>query len=204
MADQTTGVTIGPPRWAEGVLRLILAPEDAETVSGDLLEEYRQTVYPAYGQQAANRWYVRQVADFLWRANAVWALLFGLAFVARTAFDWMMPTTDFVVRSMVSTYLAVGIVLTAAILASWRSRAVQAGTLAGVVVTVCAALVSVPGVALLLAFQHDEQTLLAAAGSGGLSEAFSLPLMLILPGAIVGTLGGVIGRAARMGHRPTC
>ncbi len=29
-----------PPGWAEALLRLVLAPRDVHTVSGDLLEEY--------------------------------------------------------------------------------------------------------------------------------------------------------------------
>src|SRR5688500_10263372 len=35
-----------PPRWAEAILRLLLKPEDRESVSGDLLEEYRETIVP--------------------------------------------------------------------------------------------------------------------------------------------------------------
>jgi hypothetical protein len=30
-----------PPRWAEYVLKLVLRPQDQETLPGDLLEEYR-------------------------------------------------------------------------------------------------------------------------------------------------------------------
>ncbi len=30
-----------PPRWAEAILRSLLRPADRESISGDLLEEYR-------------------------------------------------------------------------------------------------------------------------------------------------------------------
>jgi hypothetical protein len=50
------------------------------------------------------------------------------------------------------------------------------------------------GMSLLLAFNHDPTSLSAITASGGLSEAFTFPLMLTIPGAIFGTLGGVLAR----------
>ena len=44
-----------PPRWAEAILRVLLKPHDRETVSGDLLEEYRDTIVPTRGR-AADLW----------------------------------------------------------------------------------------------------------------------------------------------------
>jgi len=42
-------VTADPPRWAEALLRAFLKPGDFESVSGDLLEQYRDSIYPARG-----------------------------------------------------------------------------------------------------------------------------------------------------------
>lgn len=64
-----------PPRRAEAVLRALLAPQDRETVSGDLLEEYRESVHPVYGPRRADLWYVTQVAGFARRANRLWVAL---------------------------------------------------------------------------------------------------------------------------------
>ena len=55
------GSTTLPPRWAESLLRILLPPEDRDSVSGDLLEEYRESIVPALGGKA-DGWYVRQVA----------------------------------------------------------------------------------------------------------------------------------------------
>src|SRR5262245_31041614 len=63
-----------PPLWAEEVLQVILKPGDFTSVSGDLLEEYRDTVHPSRGQSAADAWYVRQVSGFVWRSVRVWAV----------------------------------------------------------------------------------------------------------------------------------
>jgi hypothetical protein len=37
----------------------------------------------------------------------------------------------------------------------------------------------------------------AIRGSGGLGEVFELPLMMVVPGVLLGTLGGVIGTAIK-------
>ena len=100
---------VTPPRWAEWLLRLTLKRGDRESVSGDLLEEYRDTVVPAPGQSAADVWYLRQVAGFLWRATWVWAVLFSGAFVIRQAVDFFIPTHEFYVRSLWTTYTAIAL-----------------------------------------------------------------------------------------------
>jgi len=46
-----------PPRWAEATLRLLLKPEDRDSVSGDLLEEYRD--HHRAGARARRRSLVR-------------------------------------------------------------------------------------------------------------------------------------------------
>src|SRR5262245_34266581 len=106
-----------PPHWADQLLRLLLKPADHESVSGDLLEEYRASILPARGRDAADLWYVRQVAGFLLRATWFWALIVGAAFVARTAYDWLVPTTDFQLRSGVTTIVGLLTLTSAGVLA---------------------------------------------------------------------------------------
>jgi len=77
---------VRPPRWAEALLRLALTTEEAETESGDLLEAYRDSVYPLRGRRRANFWFIRQTAGYLLRAatkkNLRNAALGGLALCA--------------------------------------------------------------------------------------------------------------------------
>jgi hypothetical protein len=56
-----------PPRWAEGFLRSLLKPSDRESISGDLLEEYRAAKHPTLGMLRANAWYIKRVLSVLWR-----------------------------------------------------------------------------------------------------------------------------------------
>lgn len=185
-----------PPAWAEAALRLVVKRADFEAVSGDLLEEYRDRIYPARGPEQADVWYVRQVTGYGIRSVVVWGVLFGLAAVARTALDWFIPTQDFSVRSAVSTYVGVGLLLVTGFWSAWRSGSFGAGPLAAALAAIIGAFVSIAGAAGLLAVFHDSQTLSAIDGSGGLFEAFTLPVMMIFPGLILGTIGGALGVAA--------
>lgn len=194
-ARMTTNAT--PPAWAETVLRAVLKPTDFATVSGDLLEEYRETVYPARGQHGADLWYIGQILGFAMRTVAIWGILLGVAVIARTAFDWFVPTVDFSFRSAISTYLAIGLLLAIGFWSAWRSGSMRSGTFSAVLAATIAALISVTGAAAMLAIFHDQQTMRAIAGSGGLSEVFTLPLSLIVDGLVLGTIGGALGAAAQ-------
>jgi len=61
-------VTVGdrhPPRWAEALLRRLLAPRDRDTITGDLFEEYGESAVPSLGVRRAQIWYVRQVLSLV-------------------------------------------------------------------------------------------------------------------------------------------
>jgi hypothetical protein len=78
-----------PPRWLERLLLQCLPARDRETISGDLLEEYREVQLPRLGPMRANVWYLRQLLSFLlarsfggspMRASLTWmSLLTALA-----------------------------------------------------------------------------------------------------------------------------
>ena len=53
-----------PPLSLERLLLFLLPPRDRETISGDLLEEYREEQLPRLGPARANLWYLRQLAGF--------------------------------------------------------------------------------------------------------------------------------------------
>jgi hypothetical protein len=186
-------MTPTPPSWAEALLRVFLTPADFDSVSGDLLEEYRDSIRPVRGESAADAWYVMQVLGFVWRSARIWAVLFAAAFVTRTALDWLAPPVDFHTRSTVSTFLGIGLLLSAGLWASMRSGSFFGGTLAGVAATALGAVISIIGAAGLLAIWHDAGTMAAIRASGGLGEVFELPVMMVIPGAVLGTIGGVVG-----------
>ncbi len=189
-----------PPPWAEALLRIVLRSRDVDSVSGDLLEQYRDTIHAARGQRQADWWYVRQVFGFLWRSTYVWGCVFGTAMVLRYALDWWVPPTDFHLRSAATTYFAVGLLVTSGFWAGWRSRCWLAGAVTGLAVTSVGAASALTGEIALLALRHDPQTMTAIAASGGMAEAFTLPLLMIVPGTLLGTLGGATAAAVTAGY----
>lgn len=186
-----------PPQWAERLLCLVLDSRDQAIVSGDLLEEFRDSIRTTRGPVAADAWYVGQVMRFVVRSNGVPAFLFGGAFLARTALDWLQPPGNFHSRSLISTFIASSILLVSGVFASWKSDTILAGSVSGIATTALAAFLSTIGALGLLATWHDPTTLQAIEASGGLEEVFSLPVMLMLPGVAIGGVGGVIGTTAR-------
>jgi hypothetical protein len=190
-------MTDHPPQWADALLQLVLSSDDRECVSGDLLETYRDDILPARGRAAADRWYVGHVCGYVWRATGLWSLIFAGSFVARAAYDWRVPTTDFAARSAITTAIGVTTLLCAAFWTSWRARSVAAGITIAAITSQLAAVISAVGVTALIAVWHDARTLEAIAGSGGLFEAFSLPFMMIVPALVLGTIGGMLGAITR-------
>ena len=183
-----------PPSWAESLLRLILRPEDRDSVSGDLLEEYRESIVPALGAKA-NSWYIRQVAWYVLRATWAWGLALAVSVVFRNTLDWWLsPTQDFYARSVASTWSAIAIFMGSGALTGWRSRSLRAGALAGVLTGAIAAAIETAVSLGQLAIQHDAHTMRMIAASGGLEEVFVLPFIVIVPGTFCACVGAAIGK----------
>jgi hypothetical protein len=190
--------SVRPPRWAEALLRGVLPPHDAETVSGDLLEEYRDAVLPSRGRRRADVWFVGQVAGFVWRATWWWGVIFAVLFLGRTALDWFIPPADFKTRSIITTYAAIGVFVVAGFGTAWRSRSIGASAVAGFATAAIAAVLIAAGALALFAVKHDAQTLWAIDRSGGLGEVFVLPVFVAVPGTLLATLGGLAGKLLRV------
>jgi hypothetical protein len=175
-------------------LRLLLKPQDRESVSGDLLEEYRDTAVPTLGS-AADRWYVQQVASFLMRSSWRWGALLGIALVVRYLLDTLVPPADYFLRATVLTYTIFAASLGASFSAAWRTRTIRTGVLIAVSAAVIGGLLSIVGTAVMLAIWHDPVTLQAWRSSGGLDEAFiDVPLKIIAIGGVIGLAGAVLGK----------
>lgn len=61
--DSTMRDPNSPPRWAEDMLEILLVREDRLTLTGDLREEYAETVLPQLGRWKADLWYLSQAAS---------------------------------------------------------------------------------------------------------------------------------------------
>jgi hypothetical protein len=183
-----------PPRWAEALLRVLLKPRQRESVSGDLLEEYRDSIVPARGR-AADWWYIRQVIWYLLQASWVWGTLMGSALVIRYLLDTLLPPADYWLRATVLTWTILGACMLAGFVTAWRTRSMRAGVLAACTAATIGAIVSIVGAAMLLAIWHDPATLDEWRRSGGVDEAFiDVPLKVMALGLAMGSIGAALGK----------
>jgi len=183
-----------PPAWAEWLLYLLLSPRDRETVSGDMLELYRDAALQARGPRPADLWYVREVLRLAWLQNRGWITLLSLSMFGRTTLDWLVPTSDFGPRALWSTTFGAGIFLLAGFVAAWRSSSVVSGAFASLTTALAAGLVHSVGAVTLLAASYSPETLAAVRQSGGLSEAITLPILLCSPAVALGAAAAIDAR----------
>src|SRR6516162_6038714 len=121
-----------PPEVAEMILRGLLPLDMCETVSGDLLEEYRESRVPAVGGFRADVWYWRQVGGMWLRAYwwlVVSAILLHVVHDVLSTFRAPsgafyfdgLPTFVVAVLSPLSPFGLVGVVGLATAYGSWRA-----------------------------------------------------------------------------------
>ncbi len=155
-----------PPRIAELILRGLLRLDMRETVSGDLLEEYRESRVPAAGEFRADLWYWRQVGG-MW-LRAYWWLVASavLLHIVHDVFDTFrapsgasyldgLPT---LVSAVLSNLGLVALVGLATVYGSWRAERWQGGLVAALGVSLIAwLLMAAWGGATFPAFAHVQQ-----------------------------------------------
>ncbi len=122
-----------PPRWAEALMGTLVPIERKESITGDLLEEYRQAVVPRRGRVRADLWYGRQIARALW---ALIAMLFVAALtvsIAREVLDELVPASpagNYQLRAAVLTWAMIACCFSAGAWTGWRTGRAAAGAIA--------------------------------------------------------------------------
>ena len=181
-----------PPRWAEALLRAMLRPSDRESVSGDLLEEYRAVRRPTLGAFRANAWYVKHVFSVLWRLTWPYALMMSGLMVlflalkdAREYDSWPYYVKDVINTGTV--WVCVAIYMLAGFLGSRRTRLVRTGA-------ILAGAASISGLTVGFAFE-----VIRGGGAELLLAPFHMPFMFVIlatiwsPSIAFGTIGGIVG-----------
>lgn len=185
---------LSPPRWAEAMLRSLVRPSDRESISGDLLEEYRAVRHPTLGAFRANAWYVKHVLSVLWRLIWPCALaLAGLTLLSPIAKGWSRE--GFVGYG--SLVQAPGLSLLHALIYLWagyhgsrRTHLIRTGMLAAGVTSFIGFTVLFTAIAI-----RDPGLILAPFFNPFIFVILSVLLLLALGyGVLVGAVGGVIGR----------
>jgi hypothetical protein len=189
---------MNPPEWGEPILWVFLKPGDRDSVTGDLLEEYREMILAGRDRAAANRWYLRQVAGFLWRSTWAWAAAIAALGLGRGTLDALVPPASFYTPSVVTDGLLIAVFVVIGFRAAWRGRPYSgslpeslANSVAAVLSTqITACLMIFVGELLFLGIWHDTQTLTAIERSGGFGEMFFLPAVITAPAVLLSLVGG--------------
>jgi hypothetical protein len=183
---------------AETILRVFLRADEAETESGDLLEAYRDSIYPTRGRWRADFWFVRQVASYVLRASVPWGLLLGLVWVVGP-FRMLLARTGWGVE-VEPKLIAVTMFLLAARRA-WRSGQIRAGILLAIAIGAVGSLVWIAG-DIFQAARWD--TSVAAVQSLRLNldwGVFMIPVLSLAGATVLGTAGASIGKLLRTSAR---
>ena len=176
-----------PPPWADALLRSLLRPRDRESISGDLLEEYREVRRPALGARSADAWYIKHVLSVFWRL--LWP--FAIASIALHELTRLvgLPHPALFQAPGVSAQDAT-LCLLAGYFASQRTAlirtgAIMAGAINALVVTMVFVSLAINTPALVLLLFH----------SPGYVFFPSVYLLIGLGFGIgVGSVGGIVGR----------
>lgn len=135
-----------PPVAAELILHGLLPVGMAETVSGDLLEEYRESRVPAVGEFRADLWYWRQVSG-MWLRAYWWVVAAAvLLHVVHDVFETFRAPSGASYLDGLSTFVyavlspvgLVGIIGLATAYGSWRAGRWQGGFVAALGVSAIA------------------------------------------------------------------
>lgn len=127
----------------ERALLRLLNPRDRETVSGDLLEEYREEQVPRLGRLRANLWYLAQLSSFVStriREGGVMKQLLVLMCVFTVAagiwlgvMESLLRHEGYAGRIVVATFLAVQSLVTVLVVLLNAGRASRVAVLVGAV-----------------------------------------------------------------------
>jgi len=192
-----------PPLLARMLLETVLPLETEESVSGDLIEEYRHRLLRGSSHRPAVFWYLRQVAGFVWRAIWMFTAFVAAAVALRDIVDTFVPVVPgphaYQLRSAFTTWSAVAIYLSAGFVAALKSGKISTGLFVALASHVVGHLVAI-SVGAVLFFSVIARNLAALEEfqlSGGWGEAWSIPLMLVPIVAILAIVGACVGRLVR-------
>jgi hypothetical protein len=205
-----------PPRWAEWMIRALLKPRDRETVTGDLLEEYREVILPARGCARALLWYLAQMLLLVDSAAFGVAIGAGVGvwILVDTALAPLAEDTPLVVGSMFAGLLVLFAVpgFTARRRGGRVCDSIQAGAIAGALAMVLFGLLGIVRVNVFLDVIRDrsdwEGLIAGFAGSGFqslrtyanyiyLQNLMLLPMIGAAAGAVSGAIGGLFAAVER-------
>jgi hypothetical protein len=136
-----------------------------------------------------------------WRVVAPWGVALGATFVIRELFDiFFIPTTDYGLRSSLSTKSGLAICFAAGFQGAWRTRHLGQGSfvaLASILVGFFVAIIGDVATVLVVSTFHNLDL------SRAVGEALEVPLpVMLVIGGIAGTAGAAVAAWLTKYRRP--
>jgi hypothetical protein len=188
-----------PPAWASWLLPWLVRADRAESIDGDLLEEYGERVGRS-GRWRADGWYVRQVAEFLWRLSWPFGLLVALQAVTRTIADIVVPPENYQLRSTLTTWGAIYAYLFAGAYAAWRthrarSGAIVTGPIAALAAHMIGSVIAISSTVILYftVISQDAAMVRRFQMIGDWGEVWGVPVVTTPIVIVLGEIGGLVG-----------
>lgn len=180
-----------PPRLAQALIAMLVPDARCNSIVGDLLEEYRETQLPQYGQAAADRWFTRQALGFLWTAAVVPGTLVGAVLTVRMLLDVAAPIPDLAGRAWITTLVTMAIFTLTGFRLGRSTRRVSGAMVTALAATAVGTLVAY---AATFASMGIAQALVhpGAEAWAGLREGLDVPAHVI---AFIGTILACVGAA---------
>jgi hypothetical protein len=176
-----------PPYWAEWLLRSVLRPPDRESISGDLLEEYREVRHPALGIFRADLWYIKQVLSVSWRL--VWPCVVTMTAVTVFSLAIKLPWRYSLVQAPGVSVLDAAVCLWAGCYTSRRTRLVRTGMMSAGLIGILP-----PGLFLGVAAAREPALFLVPFAKPFIFVIlFTVISLAIGFGVVLGALGAAVG-----------
>jgi len=186
-----------PPRFAQALAGAFLRTEDVESVTGDLLEEYREVRHAALGQRRADLWYIAHVLSIV--GHAVWPAVVAIVVLRLLSFPLPRGWNPSLVPSPGTSMLDVLIFVWAAYHGAKRTGRITTGVLSALVV----ALVGF-GSFFVYAIVTDPTLILAPIKTPFVVVIFCVLLTIAMAVAVVaGMVGSSLARWRRSTPQPT-
>jgi hypothetical protein len=176
-----------PPYWAEWLLRSVIRPSDRESISGDLLEEYREVRRRALGTWRADLWYVKQVLSVSWRL--VWPCVLTMTAITIFSLAIKLPWRYSLVQAPGVSVLDATVCLWAGCYTSRRTRLFHTGMMSAGLIGILP-----PSIFLGVAAARDPMLFLVP-----FAKPFIFVILLtvislaIIFGVVLGALGAAVG-----------
>jgi hypothetical protein len=187
-------MTPHPPDYAVALIEALVPRARRDSIVGDLLEEYHESVVPRQGSRAADGWFLRQALAFLWSASAAAGLAIAAIFTIRMLIGVAQPSNDLALRAQATTFVTMGLFVASGFRLGRSTGRFGGAAIVAIAATVIGTIYAYAMVFLCMAIAAVVVHPSPAAWIG-LREGLDIPVHVIaVIGVLLASAGSAVGR----------